>query len=149
MAGYLTCEQTRVFRSREAVLRSRSATDEGGESLAGLCFRRGMMPVMANDLGLQVIGRVGEAIENKEDQKPAAYLVKGLPGDDHCLICYAGQNEERRSQWSILWYRNAHKVASPESTFDSPEDALLAVQEILSDDDQAFLDVVELKTGVR
>jgi hypothetical protein len=80
-------------------------------------------------VGLVIIGRFGEASEPKES---IIYSVTGLSPGDHCVIGYAGLALDGKKKWHLQWYKNAEKIPTPDTLFDSPEHALNAVAEVIA-----------------
>jgi hypothetical protein len=78
-------------------------------------------------LGLRLIGTVTASLGPRE---PALYEVTGLTHEDVCIIGYAGLDYYQKPQWSLTWYWTAKIVDTPERTYDSPEDALVAAEEV-------------------
>ena len=63
-------------------------------------------------------------------REPTLYEVTGLSSEDHCIIGYAGLDSYRKPQWSLTWYWSAKRIDTPEKTYDSAVDALVAAEEL-------------------
>jgi len=78
---------------------------------------------------------VGFFRANDSEQEPIIYEVSGLPVDDHCIIGYAGERDGMK-KWHLHWYRSwtasPQAVPLPDALYDSPREALSAVEEIES-----------------
>lgn len=64
------------------------------------------------------------------DIETILYSVTGLSPDDMCVIGYAGRDFDGKRRWSLTWYRNAKRLSDPDVLYDSPEDALKAVEKL-------------------
>jgi hypothetical protein len=84
-----------------------------------------------SDKGLKLIGCFRDLPYG--DREPILYSVTGLSPDDVCIIGYAGRGFDGKRKWYLHWYRNTERLSNADVLYDTPEDALKAMEELQTD----------------
>ena len=80
-------------------------------------------------MGLSLIGWF-EVEHSGEGKKPIMYSVSGLTPDDYCIVSFAGLGWDGKDTWRLVWFRSGKQLATPDESYDSPEDALKVAAEL-------------------
>jgi hypothetical protein len=78
--------------------------------------------------GLKLLGNIRTLPDGPEE--PILYAVTGLPSEDMCIVGYAGRGFDGKRKWYLHWYRNAQRISSPDVVYDSPDEALKAMEDL-------------------
>ena len=83
----------------------------------------------ANQFGLQLQEMV-KGVSSGGRQETTFYAILGLPPDDTCVVGCPGIGFGGKKKWYVRWDRSGNQLATPEASYDSPQDALKAVAEL-------------------
>ena len=82
-----------------------------------------------NQIGLQLHEMVRK-VSSGGRLETTFYTISGLPPDDTCVVGCPGMGFGGKKKWYVRWDRSGDQLATPEASYDSPEDALKAVTEL-------------------
>lgn len=85
----------------------------------------------SNSLGLVAVGRFDHDLRHPGPRPVIAYNVTGLPATHACQIVFAGTNASGVRTWAIQWQITRDKVKVPSVFYDSPEEGLEVIKQML------------------